>query len=182
MQHTALILIDIQNDYFAGGALTLTDVEPAADNAYVLLDLFRSKQLPIIHIQHESLMPEPAIMLPGTQGQLIHPRLTPKEGEVSLCKHYPNAFWETSLESILKAQGITNVIIAGMMTHMCVSTTVRAAMERGFNVTTIQDACATSSLTLDDNVIPADVVQQTSLAELTFISKVCSLNQFMQDL
>jgi len=182
MKNTALIIIDIQNDYFDGGALTLEGAEHAAANTSNLLDLFRTKQCPIIHIQHETLKPEMGFMLPDTYGQEIHSSVTPQSEETCITKHYPNAFWETSLEKELKTQNITHLVIAGMMTHMCVSSTIRAAMERGFQVTAIQDACATRSLAINDTEIPANVVHQTALAELTLIANICSLDEFTKNL
>ena len=182
MKNTALILIDIQNDYFDGGALTLAGANFAAEKASSLLSMFRTKQLPIIHIQHETLKPEMGFMLPGTEGQKIHASVTPNEGETCLTKYYPNAFWNTELDDKLKAQNITNVVIAGMMTHMCVSTTIRAAMERGFQVTAIQDACATRSLSLGNEEIPANIVHKTALAELTLIANISLCDQFINDL
>ena len=182
MKNTALILIDIQNDYFDGGALELANADQAAKNASSLLNIFRTRQLPIIHIQHETLQPEMGFMLPGTRGQQIHSSVAPNEGEICLTKHYPNAFWNTVLEEVLKEQNITHAVVAGMMTHMCVSTTIRAAMERGFQVTAIQDACATRTLSLNNEEIPADVVHQTALAELTLIANISLLDQFIRNL
>lgn len=182
MKNTALILIDIQNDYFDGGALTLTGADQAADNASILLSFFRKDRLPVFHIKQENLNPEMGFMLPGTQGQEIRFCVAPNERETTLTKHYPNAFWETALEEKLKKLNITHVVIAGMMTHMCVSATVRAAMERGFQVTAIQDACATRALLLDGKEISADTVHQTALAELTLIANICSLKQFTNTL
>lgn len=182
MQNTALIIIDIQNDYFEGGALTLSGAEQAGKNAATLLDIFRTKKLPVIHIQHETLKPEIGFMLPGTRGQEIHSCASPYVEEICLTKHYPNAFWNTALEDKLKELDIAHVVIAGMMTHMCVSTTVRAAMERGFRVTVIQDACATRSLKLGNKEISANTVHETALAELTLIADVSSLNQFTNNL
>ena len=182
MKNTALIIIDIQNDYFEGGALTLSGAEQAGEHAATLLDLFRTKELPVIHIQHEALRPEVGFMLSGTRGQEIHSCASPNAAEICLTKHYPNAFWNTVLEDKLKELDIAHVVIAGMMTHMCVSTTVRAAMERGFRVTVIRDACATRSLELDNKEISASTVHQTALAELTLIANISSLNQFTNNL
>lgn len=182
MKNTALIIIDIQNDYFEGGALTLSGADQAGEKAATLLDIFRTKELPVFHIQHETLKPEIGFMLPATRGQEIHSCVSPKATEICLTKHYPNAFWNTVLENKLKELDITHVVIAGMMTHMCVSTTVRAAMEREFCVTVIQDACATRSLKLDNKEISANIVHQTALAELTLIANISSLNQFTNNL
>ncbi len=178
MKKTALILIDIQNDYFSGGVLTLDGVDLAAEKASKLLNLFREKQLPIVHIQHENSKPEMGFMLSDSVGQKIHDIVKPNKSEKCFTKYFPNAFWQTELESYLKALNIEHLVIVGMMTHMCVSTTARAAMERGFLTTLIQDACATRAIELDGAVISGETVQQTALAELTLISKITSLNDF----
>ena len=182
MNNTALILIDIQNDYFPGGAFALEQPELATEKAVQLLRLFREQQCPIVHIQHENLKPELPFMLPGSKGQSIHPSVQPLINEKCFIKHYPNAFWNTELEQYLKDHSITCLVIAGMMTHMCVSSTIRSAMERGFEVTVIKDACATRALELDGIEISAETVHRTSLAELTMIAQVQSTDAFLTEI
>jgi len=178
MKNTALIIIDIQNDYFPEGVLTLDGVEIAAQKASELLKIFREQKLPIVHIQHENTMPEMGFMLPGSFGQKINDSVKPKKLEACFTKHYPNAFWQTELEVYLNKLNIQHLVIVGMMTHMCVSSTARAAMERGFLTTVIQDACATRSIEFDGSVISGKTVHKTALAELTLISKISSLKIF----
>ncbi len=179
MENTALILIDIQNDYFSNGALALKGANDAATNANRLLNIFREKQLPIAHIKHETTKPEMRFMLPGTFGQNIHDSVKPLKNETCFTKHYPNSFWQTGIEKHLKDNNIEHLVIVGMMTHMSISTTVRAAMERGFKTTIIRDACATRSLEFNGEVIPEETVQKIALAELTIISQLTSLNSFI---
>ena len=181
MKNTAIVLIDIQNDYFHNGALTLDSAIDAATKARHLLDIFRSKQLPIVHIQHETTKQERGFLLPGSYGQKIHDSVKPSGEEACFTKHYPNAFWQTKLEEYFKEKNIEYLILAGMMTHMCVSATARAAMERGFGTTIIQDACATHSLEFDGAVIPGETVHKTALAELTLFSKITPLNSFLAE-
>jgi nicotinamidase-related amidase len=181
MKNTALILIDIQNDYFPNGALSLDSANDAATKARHLLDIFRTQKLPIVHIQHETTRPAMGFLLPGTYGQKIHDSVNPLADEVCFTKHYPNAFWQTKLEDYLKEKNIKHLILAGMMTHMCVSMTAREAMERGFGTTIIQDACATRALEFDGTVIPGETVHKTALAELTLLSKIVSLNSFLTE-
>jgi len=76
---------------------------------------------------------------------------------------------------------IEHLVIAGMMTHMCVSATARSSMERGFLTTIIQDACATRAIEFDGSIISAETVHKTALAELTLISKITSLNDFKNE-
>ncbi|MDQ6984228.1 MAG: cysteine hydrolase family protein, partial [Ghiorsea sp.] len=159
----------------------LPESSAAAKNAASLLNLFREKGLPIVHIQHETTKTEMGFMLPGSFGQEIHPSVEPQQSEFCLTKHFPNAFWKTELEKHLNELGITQLIIAGMMTHLCVSTTVRAAMERGFQTTVIQDACATRSLAFNGTEIPAKTVHNTALAELTLIAQIIPLQEFLAE-
>ena len=178
MENTALIIIDIQNDYFSGGKLELDGAHIAAQQARVVLDIFRKKNLPVIHIQHENTKPEMGFMLTDSYGQKINDSVKPEKSESCITKHYPNAFWQTELEHHLHDLDIHKLVIVGMMTHMCVSSTVRAAMERGFLTTVIQDACTTRSIEFDGEVIAGETVHKTALAELTLISQIISLKEF----
>ncbi|GAK84530.1 isochorismatase [Vibrio ponticus] len=168
----ALIIIDIQNDYFAGGAMPLSNPEAAADNAKLLLEHFRQQGKPVIHVQHLAAPPELGFMLPGTEGQKIHPSVAPNEGETVVIKHYPNAFASTNLHQVLVELGVTEVVLVGMMTHMCVSSTARATIEYGLKTTIAHDACATCALPIFDEVIPADNVHKTALAEVSNIAQL----------
>lgn len=182
MTQTALILIDIQNDYFPGGIIELENPENAANNASALLAAFRQSQQPLVHIQHENHNPNLPFMKPNTEGQRIHASVAPDAGETVIVKHYPNAFWETRLEEVLRSQGIGTVLLAGMMTHMCVSTTARAAMERGFQVLIAEDACATRSLDFKGTSIPAQEVHRTALAEVSVFAELVDSAQVVADL
>lgn len=165
MSH-ALLLIDIQNDYFPGGAMELVGAEAAGRKAGELLADFRERRLPVIHIRHLSTRPDATFFLPGTAGAEIHPCVAPKAGEQVFQKHYPNAFRDTELLLYLQQHGIVNLVIAGMMTHMCVDTTVRAAFDLGFSCTLAHDACATRDLSFNGKTVSADQVQTAYLAAL----------------
>ena len=178
MKNTALIIIDVQNDYFSGGALELPGSIAASKKTTSLLKYFRDKELPIVHIQHDTIKTEMGFMIPGSFGHEIHQSVAPKQGELCINKNFPNAFWKTMLEQHLNESNINHLVIAGMMTHLCVSTTVRAAMERGFQVTVIQDACATRALAFNGIEIAAETVHNTALAELTLIAQIISIEEF----
>lgn len=177
MPKTALIIIDIQNDYFPGGAMALSKPMEAAHKAQQVLEYFRNTQQTVVHIAHENINPEQPFMLANTEGQQIHSSVWPIEDETVIKKHYPNAFWQTDLEQVLRDAKIKSVMLLGMMTHMCVSTTARAAMERGFNVTIVVDACATQDLQYDGKAINAEIVHKTALAELLMLSKLVTTNE-----
>lgn len=83
-----------------------------------------------------------------------------------IVKYYPNSFHETELESYLKEKGIKKLIVCGMMTHMCVDTTVRAAMDYGYEIELVAEGCATMDLEISGEIIPAQIVQKVFLASL----------------
>ncbi len=162
----ALLLVDLQNDYFSGGAMELVGSREAGLQAGLLLQAFRRAGRPIIHIQHIAARPGATFFLPGTPGAEIHASVTPLPSELVLQKHFPNSFRETPLQSHLRELGITQLIVVGMMTHMCIDTTVRAAFDLGFQCQLAQDACATRDLTRNGVIVPADQVQAAFLAAL----------------
>lgn len=162
----ALILIDIQNDYFPGGNMELHGSDAAAQNAALLLNAFRRARRPVFHVQHISLAPTATFFLPGTAGALIHNSVAPLDGETVVEKHFPNAFRDTPLRGLLQAQGITRLALAGMMTHMCVDTTTRAAFDLGFTCRLAHDACATCDLAHNGGTVCAADVQTAYMAAL----------------
>ena len=124
---SALLLIDIQNDYFPGGAMELVGMEEASKRAAELLNSFREKEALAFHIQHFSVRPGANFFLPGTSGVEIHDRVAPSGTELVIPKNFPNAFRATDLYQSLSQAGIKEVTICGAMSHMCVDATVRAA-------------------------------------------------------
>ena len=163
----ALLLIDIQNDYFPGGAMELVASSEAGKQAGQLLGAFRDARLPVIHIQHIANRPGATFFLPGTPGEEIHPCVAPAAEEPVFRKHMPNSFRDTGLLAYLREHKITELAIAGMMTHMCVDTTVRAAFDLGFSCTVAHDACATRDLAFEGRTVAADQVQTAYLAGLS---------------
>lgn len=163
---TALILIDLQNDYFPGGTMELVGAEAAVAQAARLLQAFRQRGLPVFHVQHIATRPGATFFLPGTPGAEIHRAVKPNEGETVVVKHFPNSFRETALLEALRAAGATKLVFVGMMTHMCVDSTVRAAADLGFQCSLAADACATRDLQLAGKHIEAAGVQLAYLAGL----------------
>ena len=163
---TALLLIDIQKDYFPGGRMELVGSIEAAGAAARLLAVFRRSSWPVYHIQHISAQPSATFLIPGTAGIDIYPSVAPLPGESVIIKHYPNSFRETDLLERFKADGISRLLICGMMTSMCVDATVRAAFDLGFTCTIAQDACATLDLIFNGETIPASQVHGSFLAAM----------------
>ena len=163
---TALILIDIQNDYFPGGKMELYGSTQAASAAARLLGVFRKQSWSIYHIQHISLQTGATFFLPDTAGAEIHNSVRPLAGETVISKHYPNSFRETGLLEQLKAAGHKQLLLCGMMSHMCVDSTVRAAFDHGFQCILTQDACATRELVFEGTTVPAVQVHAACMAAL----------------
>ena len=165
--NACLILVDLQNDYFSGGNMELVDIKIACENAQQLLSKFRSKHLPIIHIQHISTRPDATFFLPNTTGVEINAMVTPLKGERIVRKHYPNSFRETELFEILKNSKIDSLTICGAMSHMCIDATTRAAFDYGFNCTVVEDACATRDLVFREKAVEAADVHASFMAALS---------------
>jgi nicotinamidase-related amidase len=162
----ALIIIDIQNDYFPGGKMELERSPEASLQAAKLLEGFRTRRLPLVHIQHVSNRPEASFFLPDTEGVNIHANVAPRAGETVLQKHFPNSFRGTPLLEHLRGLGANQLVIAGMMTHMCVDATTRAAFDLGFSCSLAHNACATRALTFGEQHIPAAQVHAAFVAAL----------------
>ena len=162
----ALLLIDIQNDYFPGGRMELSGSEAAGLNAGKLLDAFRKNKMPVFHIQHISVRPNAAFFLPHTKGVNIHDSVAPIPGEPVIQKNFPNSFRETNLLEMLREADIGSLVAAGMMTQMCVDTTVRAAADLGLACQLVHDACAARDLTFAGRHVAAVDVQTAFMAAL----------------
>jgi nicotinamidase-related amidase len=162
----ALLIIDIQNDYFPGGAHPLVGPEAAAANAARVLDAFRDAGTPVVHLQHVWDAPEATFMRPGTDGVEIHAGVAPADGETVIRKAAPNGFAGTALERELRGHGVEEVVVAGMMSSMCVDATVRAAVDLGFTATVVHDACAAPDLEFGGQAIPGATVHGAFMAAL----------------
>ncbi len=178
---TALLIIDVQNDYFDKETMPVVGSDKASKNARLILDRFRSDSFPVIHVQHIATRPSATFFLPNTKGAEIHDNLKPLEKEKVIIKHYPNSFRETELRDYLENNNVTDLVICGMMTHMCIDATVRAAKDFGFNIILIGDACATKDQEIDGQIVKAEEVQKSFLAALNyFYATVMTTKQFLE--
>lgn len=162
----ALLIIDVQNDYFPGGRCELVGSVQALERVKAVLNRFREKECPVIFVQHVNTRPGASFFIPDTSGVEIHPDIAPVEGEPVVVKHAPNSFFRTNLPELLQAGGVSELVVCGMMTHMCIDTTVRAAKDYGIPVTLLYDACATMNLEIMGNSIPAHVAHDAYMAGL----------------
>lgn len=176
----ALIIVDVQNDYFENGAMELVGPLPASENVKRVLAKFREQNLPIVHVHHLGVSPNATFFLPGTEGAEIHANVKPEAGEKTVQKYYPNSFRETDLLEHLQGLGVKDLVITGMMTHMCIDATTRAARDLGFECTVIGDACATRDLEVNGAHVKAADVQTAFLAALSsFYAKVQNTEEYL---
>lgn len=168
MSKQALIIIDIQNDYFPGGKWALDGADQAADNAARLLAAARERGDLVVHVRHEFESADAPFFAPNSPGAAIHAKVEPRVGEPVVLKHKVNAFLGTDLKQTLDQQGVQALTIVGSMSHMCIDAATRAAADYGYEVTVAHDACATLPLEFAGKQVPAAHVHDSAMAALAF--------------
>jgi nicotinamidase-related amidase len=165
LSESVLVLIDIQNEYF-DGPLKLTGVAAAAEAAAGLLARARALGAPVVHVRHRGRAG--GAFDPDAPRGAIHASVAPLDGETVVDKGLPNSFAGTALAEVLEGLGKRPLVVAGFMTHMCVSATVRAALDRGLSSTVAMDATATRDLPdpLGGGDLPAGIVHRAALAAI----------------
>lgn len=168
MNKKALIVVDIQNDYFPGGKWTLDGVEAAAQNASRLIADARSSGDLVVHIRHEFPTADAPFFQPGSEGAAIHPIVKNLDGEHVVLKQQINSYRDTDLKQHLDANGVEEVVICGNMSHMCVDAVTRASADFGYPVTVIHDACASRDLEFNGVTVPAHLAHAAFMSALGF--------------
>lgn len=175
----ALLLIDIQNDYFPGARYSLERIDEASRKSASLLDHFRTKGQPLVHIRHEFAGPDAPFFQPGSPGSQIHASVAPQSNEIVVTKNFVNSFAQTDLKSILDKLAVDSLVICGAMSHMCVEGTTRAAADLGYQCQVIHDACATRDQQFGERLIRAADVHGTAMATLGFaFAEVLSFDEW----
>ena len=168
---TALLIIDIQDFYFPGGAMPLVGPEAASRNASRILEKFRREGRLVIHVGHNA-----------KNNTGFHASVAPKSGEKVFYKDEVSAFNGTDLLPYLRENKVERLVICGMQTHMCVEGAVRAAYDLGFECILVRDACATRALPYGEKTIAADDVHLSTLATLDRnYAKVVDTDTFVAD-
>jgi len=181
MAKQALIVVDIQNDYFPQGKWPLAGADAAADNAARLIAAFREAGNSVVHIRHEFTSEDAPFFTPGSEGAKLHPKVLNRADEPVVLKHFVNSFRETTLQSILEEQGIKELVVVGSMSHMCVDGITRAAADMGYGVTVIHDACASRDLEFNGLTVPAAHVHAAFMSALGFAyASVVSTDEFLR--
>jgi len=161
----ALIVVDMQNDYYIGGAMELVGIERAHTRTVELIELMKSRGDKVIFVQHLA-SEDASFFKEGSYGGEFYDELPVQKDDEIVRKRYPNSFRDTNLKELLDSDDISQLVVCGAMTHMCIDTTVRAAYDLGYSVELVGDACVTKDLEYDGVVIDADMVQRSFLAAL----------------
>ncbi|KIP99383.1 MULTISPECIES: cysteine hydrolase family protein [Pseudomonas] len=180
MSKRALILIDIQNDYFADGKWPLHGIDAAARNAARVLAAARAAGDTVVHVRHEFQGDGAPFFAAGSSGAQIHASVQPQAGESVVLKHKVNAFRDTDLKAQLDKAGVEQITLVGAMSHMCIDAAARASADFGYATTVIHDACATRDQEFEGNQVPATQVQAAYMAALAFAyATVTSTEQYL---
>ncbi|HEY0287477.1 MAG TPA: cysteine hydrolase family protein [Pseudomonas sp.] len=168
MSKQALIVVDIQNDYFPTGKWPLVGIDAAADNAARIIQATRDAGDLVVHIRHEFTRNDAPFFLPNSEGAKLHPKVINRTDEPVVLKHFINSFRETELKAILDQHDIDELLIVGAMSHMCIDGITRAAVDFGYKATVIHDACASRDLEFNGITVPAAQVHAAFMAALGF--------------
>ena len=147
----------------------LVEPEKAAQNAALVLNHFRKNNALVIHVKHKV-----------KSGGDIYKTVTPFENEKVVTKSEVSCFNGTDLDEFLQSKGITQVILVGMQTHMCLEGGTRAAYDLGYKCTVIHDACATRDLKFGETTVKAADVQASTLATLKSYARVIDLKEYLE--
>lgn len=168
MSKRALIVVDIQNDYFPSGKWPLVGSEEAADNAAKVIAAFRQAGDLVVHIRHEATDADAPFFVAGSEGAQLHPKVLNRSDEPVIVKHHINSFRDTTLKAVLDEHGIDQLVVVGSMSHMCTHGIARAAVDFGYATTVVHDACATLDLEFNGVKVPAAQVHAAFMAALAF--------------
>lgn len=169
LDSTAVILIDIQEFYFSGGAVELHEPEKAGEQAKQVLEYFRANDGLVVHVAHEV-----------KAGGDIHELVAPLEDEKVIAKNEVSCFNGTEMQKYLQANNIKKVVLVGMQTHMCLEGGTRAAYDLGYACTVIHDACATRDLKFETTTVKASSVHASTLATLKSYATIVSLEEYLK--
>ncbi|KZL05103.1 Streptothricin hydrolase [Pseudovibrio axinellae] len=182
MPRRALIIVDCQNDYFPGGSCPLAGQVEAGVNISRLLDVARSNDQNVIHLQHMYKDKSEPYLVEGTPGVEINACAKPIGAEPVIVKNYMNGYKDTNLHQVLVEAEIEEIVMCGSMSQNCVNATARQTLDLGYPLTIIYDACATEDLEFNGVTVPADHVHTAMMASLRFAhSNVISTDEFVDE-
>ena len=180
-EETALVVVDIQNDYFPGGKMPLPDMEAITARSVKVLSRFREKQLPVIHVQHIFQTDEAPFFTPDGKGKDIHPDVLPLDGEAHHVKSGLNAFVDTTLEDTLVKLGVRKLVFVGAMAHMCVEAAATTSSNKGYETVVLADCVTSPEVGYQGCEVSSEGVHAAAMAALDMgYSQVCLAEEFLQ--
>ena len=178
----ALIVIDVQNEYFPGGALPVTHPAGTLPRITAVMDAARRAGVPVITVQHSSA-PDARVFARGSEGWQLHPEVAGFEADLHFEKRLPGAFTDTPLAGWLDEHGVEGVVIAGYMTQMCCDTTARQAVHRGLAAEFLADATGTLDFANQAGTVSAEELHRAILVTQQWrFSKVLSAEEWIASL
>lgn len=142
----ALLIIDVQNDYFPGGKLPLWNTEETLDHIEAAIRAAKAKDIPVILIQQFTDSKVAPFFNKGTEGAEIHPRIRAAAPDAQVVtKGFADSFHQTNLDELLSKLGATTLLVCGMMTQNCVTHTAISKAAEKYEVMMLQDCCTTVS-------------------------------------
>lgn len=164
---TALVFVDYQEEFFSG-RLQVHEVQRALRHATELLAWARENGVLVVHVKNIVTRPGSPVFAEGSPTTAIVSALAPRDGEPIVVKHLAGGFSRTELDGLLRGRGIQTVVVAGIMTHLAVDTTVRDGAVLGYEMVVASDACTTRALPAadGDGVVEPEDVQRVALASL----------------
>jgi nicotinamidase-related amidase len=179
MMKRALLVIDVQNEYFTG-LLPITHPPAHLDNVLRVMDAARDAGVPVVVVQHTFPQPEMPFFKKGTPGWELHPEVATRPRDHWVEKKLPGSFTGTDLEAWLHQREVDTVTVAGYMTHMCCDTTARQAAHRGFRVEFLSDATGTLPVKNSAGEVSAEELHRSILcAQQMMISEVLDADRWL---
>lgn len=174
----ALLVIDVQNEYFTG-ALPITHPVGHLETITRVMDVAKENSVPTVVIRHHMADDQAPMFRHGSPEWQLHEDVEQRDRDKLIDKQLPGSFTGTDLEPWLQDNGIDTVTICGYMTHMCCDTTARQAAHRGLKVEFLSDATGTLPLTNEAGSVTADELQRSILcAQQMLISEVLPSNNW----
>lgn len=179
---TALLVIDVQNEYFTG-KLNVTYPSGSLANILKAMDASSAGNIPVIVIQHAATSPESPVFRKGSHGWELHPEVASKQHSIIIEKNLPGSFTGTNLEEYLKREQINRLVISGYMTQMCCDTTARQAFHMGYEVIFLSDATGTLSIKNYAGEVTAEELHRSILiTQAMRFSKVMETEEWLKSL
>jgi nicotinamidase-related amidase len=179
----ALLVIDVQNEYFPGGALPVTHPPDSLKRITDAMDGAAEAGIPIVIIQHGTDNPEAKAFRKGTPGWRIKGEVEVRKRAAVIEKTLPGSFTGTNLEAWMKENGVDTLVISGYMTQMCCDTTARQAVHLGYGVEFLSDATGTLDFSNEAGTVKAEELHRAILVtQQNRFSKVLSTDAWIESL